>query len=199
LESATLVWTGADAGLDRLAYRAPGEPLPRRWNLYRLPEPLPASRAATQAVIVPDPNALQERLASTESPDTALYLAADAPPRSSGPRAQWARVESWDGTTAQVRHDGTCDLIVRRAWYPGWRARVNDGPALPVGRADGGLQAVRLDGPGPSRVTFGYEPTGWPWLRAISLTTLASLLTMLGFAAWRARQERARSGEALVP
>ncbi len=181
MESGTPLWTGDDPGLDRLAYRAPGETGPRRWTLARLPDPLPEIRVALKAAVLPELNAVVERLSTVESRETVLYLPVDLPPGASSQRASQATVTSWGGTTAVVEHDGTCDLVLRRPWYPGWTVRINDGPAQAVGRADGWFQAVRLDGRGPSQVRFAFEPTGWQRWQAIALTTLAVALATLGF------------------
>ena len=33
------------------------------------------------------------------------------------------RLYHWDGQEAIIEHDGACDLVVRRGFYPGWQAR----------------------------------------------------------------------------
>ncbi|HMF36066.1 MAG TPA: hypothetical protein VKF17_05480, partial [Isosphaeraceae bacterium] len=106
------------------------------------------------------------------------YRAGDQPPASAGPIATTAKVISWDGRTALVEHDGTCDLVINRTYYPGWFASVNEGLEQPVARAEIGVQAVRLVGHGPSRVTFAYRPAGPRAACAISLG--ASGLACLG-------------------
>jgi hypothetical protein len=97
-----------------------------------------------------------------------------------GVPARSARLKSWDGRVGTVDHDGTCYLIVRRTYYPGWFATVDDGPPRPVLKANGGLQAVALTGQGTSRVAFAYHPTGLRPAATISLAaTAAALLTLI--------------------
>ena len=45
-----------------------------------------------------------------------------------------------------MEHDGTCDLVINRTYYPGWYASVNEDPERPVTRAEIGVQAVRSGG-----------------------------------------------------
>ena len=68
--------------------------------------------------------------------------------------------------------------MINRAYYPGWFASVNEGPEHRSFRAEIGVQAVRLEGHGPSRVTFAYRPA---WLGAAGAVPLgASGLACLG-------------------
>jgi hypothetical protein len=122
-----------------------------------------------------------DALVQTVDPDEAYFVASDLAGASpiAGPRARSARVESWDGRVAVVAHDGACDLVVTRAHDAGWLARVNDGPERPVLPVDGGLQAVRLTGSGPSRVSFRYAPR---WLvpgACVSAAAVAGALVVL--------------------
>ena len=52
--------------------------------------------------------------------------------------------------------------IINRTYYPGWVASINEGPAVPVVPVEAGIQGVRLEGAGPSRVTFIYRPVYLP-------------------------------------
>ena len=99
-----------------------------------------------------------------DDPTVVGYVRGDEPALPRSPFARSARVVSYDGRLAVVEHDGPCDLVIRRTYYPGLRqvTRIDGGNPLPVHRADGGLQAVRLDGAGTSRVVLSYRPTGLP-------------------------------------
>jgi hypothetical protein len=108
-------------------------------------------------------------------------------------------VTAWDGGTAVVEHDGSCDLIINRTFYPGWMASVNGAPDRPVAPAEAGIQGIRLVGLGPSRVTFNYRPDGLPATTIISLSALSAAgmaLAMEGFKAVRSRSKGVVEGEA---
>ena len=77
-----------------------------------------------------------------------------------GPPARMVDLKNWDGRSAIVDHDGSCYLIIRRTYYPGWTCRVNDGPEQPVLKVNGGLQGVPLTGTGTSRVHISIPSHG---------------------------------------
>ena len=161
-----------DPVLDRLVYKPPGSPARARWRLVRYPEPFPGARAAIRIRVAPHEQALLSGVSFDPDVQAVWYRVADQPPTSVGAVATTAKIISWDGRTAVVEHDGTCDLVINRTYYPGWFAAINEGPERPVARAEIGIQAVRIEGPGPSRVTFAYKPSG---LLAATLTSLAAL------------------------
>ncbi len=144
-----------DPALDAIVYRAAGEPARRSWSIVRLDDPFPEARVAARARTAPDRATLFERLSRSDDPDIAWFLAEDRVP--DRPVAQRARLATWDGTTATVEHDGPCDLVLARTFDPGWLARIDDGPERPVLPADGGFQAVRLDGTGVHRASLRYR------------------------------------------
>ena len=88
------------------------------------------------------------------------------------PDARFARLISWDGAVATVEHDGACDLVLARCYYPGWWSRIDDGPEEPVISADGGFQAVRIQGLGTHRVALRYQPTRIVLLASISILSV---------------------------
>ena len=96
-----------------------------------------------------------------------------------GVPAQAAQVKAWSNRTVVVEHDGTCYLVVRRTYYPGWFYQVNNGPERPVLKVNGGLQCVPLTGAGTSRVTFGYRPPALRLGAAVSLGSTAAALVVL--------------------
>ena len=139
----------------------------------RYPEPFPAARAAIRVRVAAHERALLSGVSFDPDIQVVWYRVVDQPPASAGPIATIAKVISWDGRTAFVEHDGTCDLVINRTYYPGWFASVNEGPEHPVVRAEIGVQAVRLERHGPSRVSSPTGPRGWvlpapsPWGRPV--------------------------------
>ena len=176
-----VVYRGPDPALDVLAYRSAGLPERRPWRAVRLPDVFPEARVALRAVRAPDRATLLGALSRADSIDEAWFLPGDAPAPARSPRATAARVGRWDAgdLSGEVEHDGACDLILTRASYPGWEASVDGGPGRPVGRADGGLVAVRVDGSGTSRVSLRYRPTHAALARVVSAAALAAALAAL--------------------
>jgi hypothetical protein len=144
-----------DPALDRIIHHEIGASETRSWSIVRVDDPFPEARVAVRARTAPDRPTLLDRLSRSDDLDVAWFLAKDGVP--GRPDARRARLTSWDGTTATVEHDGPCDLVLARTFDPGWLARVDDGPERPVLLADGGFQAVRLDGSGAHRVGFHYR------------------------------------------
>jgi hypothetical protein len=180
----------ADPVLDRLVYKPPGAPARARWRLVRYPEPFPAARAAIRVRVAPHDRALLSGVSFDPDLQAVWYLAGEQPPVSTGPMATTAKVISWDGRAAVVEHDGTCDLVINRTYYPGWLASVNEGREQPVARAEIGVQAVRLEGSGPSRVTFTYRPSGLRAAAVIALTAAAAVGVGLVFEVIRLGRRR---------
>ena len=126
-------------------------------KLAWLPEPGPS----------PAPIELIDRLFRSDDPDLAMFLAEDAVPARAD--ATSARLISWDGSTATVEHEGTCDLVIARTFDRGWLARIGDGPEQPVLPVDGGFQAVRVEGSGTHRVEISISARRFSLFAAISL------------------------------
>jgi hypothetical protein len=169
---------GRDPALDRIVYRAAGEPAVRVWSIVRLDEPFPGARVALRARTIPDRRALLDRLSRSDDREIAWFLAEDRVPER--PDARSARLVAWDGIRATVELEGACDLVIARTFDPGWRAQSDQGPAPPIFPADGGLLAVRLEGSGVHRVGLHYRP---PRLALwVAITLIAGILE-LGLAA----------------
>lgn len=156
-----------DLALDQVAHRGPSDPAHRAWAIIKLDAPAPEVHVATRARTVGRADELIDRLFRVDDPDVALFLAEDAVPARAD--ASFARLVSWDGSTAMVEHEGSCDLVIARTFDTGWRARIDDGLEQPVLRVDGGFQAVRVDGSGRHRIALRYEPRGFYLLATISL------------------------------
>lgn len=96
----------------------------------------------------------------------------------------------WDGASRRVSVDDRGDsvlidvreseggiLVLRDAYYPGWRAFV-DGREVPVRKADFFFRGVTLE-PGDHRVTFRYDPVS---LRISRWASLLAILLLAGVA-----------------
>jgi len=177
----------ADPALDRVIASFPSF---RRtglgpWKLVHVPNPFPPAWVARQVREAPSWSLLFISLSLNDAPDEAWFLPEDRPLPFLDPIAQVASVQSWDGRTAIVEHDGSCILILRRIHYPGWVYRVNDGPEQPVLKVNGGLQGVRLVGAETSRIVLRYQPTGLVRATLVSLAALTAAVLVLGVARLR--------------
>jgi hypothetical protein len=166
-----------DAALDRIVYHLPNEPAVRAWSIVELEGPFPEARVVTRARSISDRTRLETRLSLSDDLDRAWFLAEDGVP--DRPDARFARLVSWDGTVATVEHDGACDLVLARSYYPGWRSRIDGGPEETLLSADGGFQAIRIPGSGTHRVSFRYLPTGIVLLASISILSTSLALGVL--------------------
>jgi hypothetical protein len=167
------VMQSSDPALDRVAYKPPGAPARADWRIVRYAEPFPQVRPATLVRLAPNERSLVSGISFDTDPKAVWYGPDDNPGPLPEPRAASATVLSWDGATAEVEHDGSCDLVVNRTYYPGWSASIDGGPDRPVARAEIGVQAVRLTGRGRNRVTFLYRPNGLATALPVSFAALA--------------------------
>jgi hypothetical protein len=172
-EGVVTLMKAEDPVLDRLVYKPPGAPTRAIWRIVRYPEPFPEARAAIRVRIASQERTLISGISFDPDPQAIWYAAADQPPADTEPRASSARIASWDGRAAVVVHDGCCDLVINRTYYPGWFASVDQKPAEPVRRAELGIQAVRLPGKGTSHVSFTYRSTGNTPATRLSLAAIA--------------------------
>ncbi len=197
LRPSRILYVGPDPALDALLPRTHASPNTRRiWRLERYPA-FPEARAACVVREAESWGDLIDTLTDSSNSREVWYLKSDRPPDPPGPRARSARVLDWDGRSCVVEHDGTVDLVIRRAHYPGWSARLSDGHEVPIVPADGGLQSVRLPGSGRTRVEFAYHPSHLTELALISIAAAtASVLVLFGAAVRHgSRPSRDRSSD----
>jgi hypothetical protein len=181
-----------DPALDQIVRRSATEPATRAWSIVELDQPLPEARVAPRARTAAHRRALVERLSHVDDLDVAWFLAQDG--IDARPEARSARLISWNGSIAQVEHDGPCDLVIARTFEPGWRASKNGGPAQSVLRVDGGFQAVRIDGSGIDKLTLSYQPPHFAACALASLLAAALVVVVLFFSlVVRARSWRRRA------
>ena len=149
------------------------------WKLVRYPGA--CSRAWISRCVREADNwgVLYSELSTTNNPDVTWVLAEDKIRSLPEPTARIARLRSWDGQQAIVEHDGSCMLVMRRTYYPGWVYQIEKGPELPVLRVEGGLQGVRLLGAATSHVRVRYRPTGLWQAVATTLSALTAAIIVL--------------------
>ncbi|MGP0068917.1 MAG: hypothetical protein ACLQGP_35620 [Isosphaeraceae bacterium] len=175
-----------DPALDRVIESVPHLRVRGPWKLVKTRGPFPAARVASRIMKAETWGELYTTLSDAEFKDDAWVLAEDEAPALPGPAARSSRVLGWDGRTASVEHDGSCVLILRRTYYPGWTYRIDGGPERPVFKVDGGLHGIPLVGAGTSRVELRYRPTGLDRAATVSLSALAAALLVAAVGWWSA-------------
>jgi len=182
---AEVLYRGPDLTLDELAYRPPGSKAHATWSLVRHPDPFPSARVARFAFSVVDRFELIKQLVGDDSLDHVWYLRADLAHDFPAAHATAAQLLEWDDDHAQVVHDGPCDLVITRAFYPGWTARARDGQELLLYRADGGIQAVHIPGSGTTHIALRFRPSSLAW--AVPVSACSAILAALALAGFGAR------------
>ncbi|HWE39022.1 MAG TPA: hypothetical protein VG406_20915 [Isosphaeraceae bacterium] len=178
---ATLLYEGPDPDLDRLVYLPTGEPSARTWRVTRSAGALPRVRVARQVRVAYAATDLLRGLERAVDADEAWFAAATAPRDIPGPPARTARIVSWRDDVGLVDHDGTAVLVVNRMAYPGWTARLDDGPERPTSTVDFGLQGILLTGSGRTKVALRYRPTGlgaWAILSSLAVAAAPAALIL---------------------
>ena len=187
-----ILWIGEDPILDAILPRTAKTPAKRTFRVERYTGAFPEAHVALDPRVAKDWYEIFPKLVEPASLKTVWFMSTSTPVDVPGPKATSAKVLRWDGRSGEVEHDGTCDLVIRRAFYPGWTARINEGPATAVIPADGGLQSVRLPGKGVSRVRVEYQPTGWRLYGMITLLALVGAVLVAALELFRSRNRPAR-------
>ena len=159
------------------------------WTLVQVLGTFPSAWVAREVHVAPNWKGVFLVLSENDVPDQAWFETGDEPTSFPKLSARSASVKSWDGQVALVEHDGPCILILRRAFYPGWFYRADNGSERPVLKVNCGLQAVPLLGAGTERITFYYHPRGLAQAAAVSLIALASAIVTLLVTGIRAVRE----------
>lgn len=184
---------GRDEVLETLLPRDVQGRGPRLWRIEHYHDAVPRVRAAVRTRVVDNWYQLFALLSRDIKPDEVCFVREDAPADPPGPRARSARVVRWSGESGEVEHDGTCDLVVRRTYFPGWSARLDGHTEVPALKADGDFQAFRLPGAGVTKVELRYRPTLIAWGLGSSLAGVGLALTVLTGATLRRVRTRSWS------
>jgi hypothetical protein len=199
-----VVWVGEDAALTRTARPAfvartfapwlPQSTLENpndTWVVLRYESAETHPRLYTRAIVTFTQREAGDVAANQRNnPDPAAILTGlpyEVVAAANSSAAKAAALEAWNGRAGVVSHDGACILVLKAAHYPGWHYRVNAGPWQPCISANGGLQALLLEGRGPSSVEVRYFVTGWPIVATASALSTALALAV---AAWSIRRSK---------
>ena len=150
-----------DPALDRVMASVPHLRGRGPWKLVRDPARFPRPGWLAACPRAKSWGKLYAELVNRQPPGRGLVPRRGRHARVAGSARSTARVQSWDGRTAIVEHDGSCILILRRTYYPGWSYRVDGGPEQPVLKVNGGLHGVPLTGPGPATSSCDIGRPAW--------------------------------------
>jgi hypothetical protein len=172
------VHSGSDPALDLLA-RSPRSG--KLWEVLELGDQGSAVRLISQVRVLPDESAALRAAIEGRVDRGETVVAADlgVMPRHT---ISQGTIREWDGLVALVDHSDAIGLVITRQHDPGWEYRIGAGAWRTVGRAEGGLQFLWIEGPGPSRIETRYRPPHWRLWCGISIVsgTFACLLLIVG-------------------
>jgi hypothetical protein len=91
--------------------------------------------------------------------------------------------------TVRTRASAPGLLVLKEAWYPGWTARIDQGPAVDCLPVNAWMRAVPVPG-GEHRVEFSFFPRGFAAGGAVSAAALLACAWLYGRAGCRAASRR---------
>ncbi len=151
------------------------------WKVYENPKALPPAWVVHEVVVEPSPDALVERLGSSEFNPRIEALMETPLDAALEPRFDSAPEEIEFGAFEQNRVRLTVWtqsrglLVLSEIFYPGWQATVN-GHAARIYKVDGGLRGVVVEA-GENRVKLQYRP--WSFIIGSTLSLIAFSGTLL--------------------
>ena len=152
-------------------------------NVYRNRHFQPRVRLLGTTRLVPDQEAAFVMLLDpTFRPLTEVILEEGQPLNAQGGRAQ---ILAWELNQIRVHTHAEEEgvLLVVQTWYPGWQARVDDGPWQPVLRADGAFLAVPTPA-GDHTVELRFRSLRQRWGIFLSILTVL-IVFLVSFWRWR--------------
>jgi hypothetical protein len=155
---------------------------------------LPRTYVVHEAIVEPDPERARQRIQSAAFAPRRQVVSGLAIPglevaRPDARTAEWAEIRSYAGEEVAIEAAcaSACLLVLTDLDYPGWEAQV-DGRPSPIHRVNALFRAVRLPA-GRHEVVYRYRPLSFRIGAAVSIATLAALLS--AFAVHRLRARRA--------
>ncbi len=152
----------ADPALDRVLASVPRQHGHGPWKLVQDPFAFPPAWVANRVVEARSWGELYTSLEMHDYPEQAWFLPEDPRPALPEPIARATRVLDWDSRAATVEHDGSCILILRRTFYPGWFYRVNGGPASRPSAPTAASRRSRSPAPAPNASSCNTGRRAWP-------------------------------------
>lgn len=142
---------------------------------------LPRARLVTEAVVLPDEQAIPFMLGASFDAARQVVLA-DPPPLelTGGPvegSVEWLERGN-NGMRLQVRTDRPALLVLADNWFPAWKARVGD-TDTPILRANYALRAVPIP-EGDHVVEIRYESAQLLWSFRLTVLSLALVAALAG-------------------
>ncbi len=152
------------------------------------PKPWPRMAVADRFEAAATPQAALQRIQADPEAPVQLSGATSALP---SPTAGTLVLEvDRPGHVEAASHCATpCVAVLRDSADRGWQAQV-DGTPVPSLIADGAFRAVVVSA-GDHRVTWHYQPAGWPWSPALALVGWLAAAAWL----WRSREQGKQPGD----
>ncbi len=154
--------------------------------------PLPRAFVVGPAATVANPGAAFDRIKAPDfDPAKIVYLQGAVQPTATDPAASPATVtrEGTDGLTVHVTTGGAGYLVLSDAFFPDWRATVDDHDGT-ILQADLAFRAVYLPGGGDHTVVFRFRPRWWTIGWGIAGLTALGTLALLVLAPLVRRRRR---------
>ena len=154
---------------------------------------LPRARLVSDAVILPDDQAVPHMLSGDFDPARQVVLSDPLPVELTGGevvgRIEWVERSNND-MTLQVSADRPALLVLADNWFPAWKARIGN-QEVPVLRVNHSLRAVPITA-GEHTVEFYYESDLLRWSLRLTLLSLAVVAGLVGVDWMRGRRSAER-------